>query len=88
MKHNQIYSNGIITNHKPFQSQNWKKQLRTIKAEQGYPILEVMYEEDKELLENFISAEIIEKIAQDVEGWHIKKGGYTELAHQLRDKWL
>jgi hypothetical protein len=36
----------------------------------------------------FVSTEIIEKIVQDVEGWHIKKGGYTELAHQLRDKYL
>lgn len=29
-------------------------------------------------------AGLLERAAQLVEGWHISKGGYTELAHQIR----
>lgn len=29
-------------------------------------------------------ADMRERCAQIVDGWHIKKGGYTELAHQIR----
>lgn len=29
---------------------------------------------------------VLEEVASIVEAWHYKKGGYTELAHQIRDR--
>lgn len=38
---------------------------------------------DEAHTEGFIRG--LEKAAQVIDGWHIKKGGYTELAHGIRN---
>lgn len=71
---------------------NWKPELDDsiddlIRVTQGDKVM-FTQREAREAIHTFISTEIIEKLIADVESWHISKGGYTSMAHQLRGKWL
>lgn len=68
----------------------WNEKRFSVIRVENYTKESPIIHDDKviEDLKSFISTQIIEKLIDDVEHWHIKKGGYTEMAHQLRDKWL
>lgn len=50
-------------------------------------VLQAYPHEIRDFIESLLN-EARREVIKDVEHWHIKKGGYTEMAHQLIDKYF
>jgi hypothetical protein len=78
--------------------ESWREDFRTLLPNHG-PECKCLLCEWRPYMETFIQSLLsaaeskgyqsgAKAVISEIEKWHIKKGGYTEIAHQLTEKYL